>query len=336
MMDAKVVRKDRVAGLLDDLIERYEVVAPVCRNDVILFDRVISRSEAVLDFSNSRLSPKGAFLPASEVMFRYDGAQVSEPPEGPERVLFGVRPCDAQSFLLLDMVFDAAEYQDPYYVRRRRRTCVVGMGCSRPLSTCFCTQVGGGPFNEKGLDVLLSDLGDKYLVQPTTERGKELLEGNPLLEEAADSDLREKERIENEAKSRIRSTVVTEGLKEKLDGMYEDPFWDALHEKCIGCGVCAYLCPTCHCFDVLDEADGQGARRVRIWDSCQFSLFTRHASGHNPRPSGKERMRQRVMHKFHYFVENEGELACVGCGRCIINCPVNMDIRQVLSGIMST
>ena len=340
MRDAKVINKDIIVSLLDGLIEKYEVFAPVRRDDGrtapvrVLFDQITSGREALLDFTNSKLSPKEVFFPSSEVMFVYEGTQVEVPSPGAKRVLFGVRPCDARSFLLLDKVFNTPDYQDVYYAEKREGTCVVGLGCNRPLSTCFCTSVGGGPFNEEGLDVLLSDIGDRYLVEAISKRGRELLEGNALLGEATESDLREKERIVQEAKERVRSSVVTEGLKEKLDGMYDDPFWDALHQKCLGCGVCTYLCPTCHCFDIVDEAEDGRGRRVRIWDSCQFPFFTLHASGHNPRPSGKERMRQRVMHKFRYFVENYGEIACVGCGRCIRNCPVNMDLRQVLNGIM--
>lgn len=334
MMDARAIDKGRIVSLLDELIEGYEVFAPVMSDDVVLFDKIAWGSEARLDFGNSKRLPKEALFPPSEVMFIYEGAQAEAPPSKGDRVLFGIRPCDARSFLLLDKIFDTPDYQDAYYVEKRERTYVVGIGCNRPLSTCFCTSVGGGPFNEEGMDVLLSDLGDRYLVQVISERGRRLLEGNALLEEATESDLREGNRIAAEARERVTSMVETEGLRDRLMGMYDDPFWDALHQKCLGCGVCTYLCPTCHCFDVLDEGGEQRGRRVRIWDTCQSALFTLHASGHNPRPSGRERMRQRIMHKFRYFVDNCGEIACVGCGRCIRNCPVNMDLREVLSGIM--
>jgi len=334
--DAKVIGKDRIVSLLDELIAAYDVFAPVRRDDLVLFDRIASGSQALLDFANSRRLPKEVFFPPSEVMFIHDGTQVEVPTFGAERVLFGVRPCDARSFLLLDRVFASGDSDDPYYADKREHTTVVGIGCNRPLSTCFCTSVGGGPFDDQGLDLLLSDLGDRYLVETLSERGKTLLEGNVLLTEATQVDLSEKEGIARQAAERVTSTVATEGLPEKLEGMYEDPFWDALHEKCLGCGVCAYVCPTCHCFDVLDETEGCRGRRVRIWDTCQFALFTLHASGHNPRTSGRERMRQRIMHKFRYFVDNYGEIACVGCGRCIRNCPVNMDLRQILEGIMES
>lgn len=332
-MNASLISKGQIASLLDEFLEAYEVFAPVRRDEVVLFEEIASGSEALLDFPNSKLPPKRALFPPSEVLFHYAGTSVEEPRLDARRVLFGVRPCDARSFLLLDKVFDTPDYQDTYYVERRERTLVVGIGCNHPQSTCFCTAVGGGPFNQEGLDVLLSDIGGRYLVEAVSEKGREFLANNVWLQAAEESDLGEKEAVVREAEARIKSKVAVEALKEKLEGMYEDSFWEELCQKCLGCAVCSYLCPTCHCFDILDEAVDKRGRRVRIWDSCQFPLFTLHASGHNPRPSGKERMRQRVMHKFHYFPENQGEVACVGCGRCIRNCPVNMDLREVLDCI---
>ena len=183
-----------------------------------------------------------------------------------------------------------------------------------------------------GLDLLFTDLGDRYLVEAITERGEALVADSPYFREATTTDVNLKAEIAARAEQAVSGPSV-EGVKEQLDGMYDDPFWDELHEKCLGCAVCTYLCPTCHCFDIVDEAVNAQGRRVRNWDSCQFPLFTLHASGHNPRPSGRERMRQRIMHKFRYFVENFGEVACVGCGRCVRECPVNMDLREVLNAI---
>ena len=208
------------------------------------------------------------------------------------------------------------------------------MACSSPSKTCFCTDVGGGPYNTDGLDVLLSDVGDRFLVEILTEKGERLLHNSPYLTTATESDLSERQSIASEARDQIKPQVVVEGLKERLDCLFDEPIWNFLHETCLGCGVCTFACPTCHCFDIMDEADGDQGKRLRIWDSCQYPLFTHHSSGHNPRPSGSARMRQRIMHKFHYLAENVGLLGCVGCGRCIRNCPVNIDIRQVLNRIM--
>jgi ferredoxin len=151
------------------------------------------------------------------------------------------------------------------------------------------------------------------------------------IELAARDDLTKAGEQEQELLKNMPPILDAEGAADKLSSSFDDPAWQSLHEKCLGCATCAFVCPTCHCFDIQDENKCGKGRRVRLWDSCQLCLFTLHTSGHNPRPSGKERLRQRVMHKFNYFKTNNGQIACVGCGRCIRECPVNMDIRQIIS-----
>jgi sulfhydrogenase subunit beta (sulfur reductase) len=140
--------------------------------------------------------------------------------------------------------------------------------------------------------------------------------------------------LQRNAQSMLGEPVDLAPLVERLDTMWESPFWEEIAQKCLNCAICSYLCPTCHCFDIQDEGNERTGRRIRIWDSCMFPLFTREASGHNPRANGADRVRQRVMHKFNYFVENLGEYGCVGCGRCVRECPVNVDIREVLTGAL--
>jgi sulfhydrogenase subunit beta (sulfur reductase) len=332
-MDNKIIEKSAIAGFLDKLLETYQVFAPVERGGILGFEPVRGSDEAVLDAHNTRQAPKEVFFPRSETLFTFQEGKVTPTPPAEEvRVVLGIRPCDARSVIVLDKVFDGADYQDPYYVDRRQNTVLAGFACSDPLSTCFCTAVGGGPFAVDGLDLLWTDLGDRYLVESVTERGEALIADLPLFRQATAEETDQRAAIAAQATQRVSGPNV-EGITEKLEGMYDDPFWDELHQKCLGCAACSYLCPTCHCFDIVDEGTIASGRRVRNWDSCQFALFTHHASGHNPRASGKERMRQRVMHKFSYFVENFGEIACVGCGRCVRECPVNMDIRAVIEAI---
>jgi ferredoxin len=132
-------------------------------------------------------------------------------------------------------------------------------------------------------------------------------------------------------KAREKTAAMSfDGLKEKLDRGFDSPLWESISRVCLGCGLCTYQCPTCHCFDITDEKDGQDGTRIRAWDSCQYALFTHHASGHNPRPEKVQRMRQRILHKFQFTVDNFDEVFCVGCGRCVQNCPVNLDVREAL------
>jgi len=334
----KIIEKAKFADFVGTLLSDYEVFAPVKNeNGLVLFSRISSPEEIFLDFRNSKKPPKEFLFPQVETLFEYEPGKVKVPSVeaiAQRRLFLCVRPCDVKSFLILDEVFDTEEFQDVYYVTRRRNTTILAMGCVDPPSTCFCTTFDEmGPFSREGADAFLVDIGDRFLIETLTERGESLpLESLP---DASDEDVQTAEDVEKKAVEKVDRKLELSKLGEKLDGMFESPFWDALHEKCLTCGVCTYLCPTCHCFDISDEALDSKGRRVRNWDSCMFPLFTLQASGHNPRPTSKERMRQRIMHKFNYFYKNYGVYACVGCGRCVENCPVNLDIRKVLEGILS-
>jgi len=336
-MNWKVIAKKKMPALIEELTKEYQVFAPVRNESVVSFERVSSGNETVLDLHNTKKPPKEVFLPQNEILFTYRVGQESVEIEGApalerEMVLLGVRPCDARGFVLLDKFFSSGEQEDFNYLRKRENAATVGLACNHPLSTCFCTSIGGSPFGKEGMDLLLQDLNDKYLIEMVTEKGKKLIEKFPWLRGAEKADIEKGKRLSEDAEKAIRSKLSVEGLSEKLDRMFDDPMWDQIGLKCVGCGVCTFLCPTCCCFDVLDE-ETEEAKRVRIWDSCQFPLFTLQGSGHNPRSSAKERMRQRIMHKFSYFVKNFGESFCVGCGRCIRECPVNQDIREIIDGI---
>jgi ferredoxin len=336
-MEAKIIKKKDMVSLLDRLIKEYELFAPVKRDSLILFEAIGSGSEAYLDYQNSKIPPKGILFPQSETLFSCRSTKHTaemEVPPSPEKplLIFGIRPCDARSLMLLDKVFDG-ECKDPYYLNRRANTVVVSIGCTTPRTSCFCTAVGAGPFSAEGSDLLLIDIGSEYLVQIVTDKGTQLLKDAPEFSDAGEDKLPLTRQVIETAEASMSPGLKVEGLKEKLDSMFDDPMWDQVSEKCIDCGVCTFLCPTCHCFDMVDEAVDSGTARIRIWDSCQFPLFTLQASGLNPRPTVKERCRQRIMHKFSYFIDNHGQCACVGCGRCVTECPVNLDIRQVLTTV---
>jgi sulfhydrogenase subunit beta (sulfur reductase) len=338
-MAAKIIHKKEIVNFLDDVIKDYEVFAPVKREGLVRFAKIENGREALLDCRNHKISPKGILFPQSELLFNYrsEGDTVAvELPSTEERpyLIFGVHPCDAMSLAMVEKVFDG-KYKDPYYLQRKSKTVVVSIGCPEPPTTCFCTSVGGGPFSSTGSDLLFIDIGDDYVVQIVSDKGQKLLKGRAP-GDADKGELSLMNDVKKRAKSAMGVSVETEGLKEKLDSLFDDPIWADLTEKCLGCGLCTYLCPTCHCFDILDESAGMEGKRIRIWDSCLFPLFTLQASWENSRPNVKERYRQRIMHKFNYLVKEHGVMGCSGCGRCVTECPVNLDIRQVLNTIQHT
>lgn len=290
-----------------------------------------------IDHHHARMSPKNQFFPHTEEMFSFDVTTKGSPADGKQaatreqpRVLFAIRPCDARAIWLVDRVFVEEGVKDPYYARRRNKTLVISFACPDPGAACFCSSVGCGPDSETGADLVFTELKDRYHVKKITEQGAQVLDtAGAKVSPATDEDREEKKGIMDRAREKLGKAFDIGALTRKIED-FEADHWETLHQKCLGCGVCTYFCPTCHCFDITDEIMKTQGRRVRTWDSCMFRLFTLHASGHNPRPAIKQRMRQRLMHKFNYALKNTGQVFCVGCGRCVNNCPVNLDIRTVL------
>lgn len=336
-MKEKIIRKPQLGIWLEGLRKEYEIWTPAKKDGLVLFHAMQTAKEIHFDFFNTKKTPKDLFFPQSEVLFSFRKGELEKEADSileKPRIIFAIRPCDAKSLALLDKVFDSEDYRDPYYVGRRKGTLLLGMACTHPQTSCFCTSMKGGPFEKTCLDLLMVDLGDdKYWVEAVTPAGKGLVGKDGPFKDVQETDRERLAKIKKQAEEKVKSKVVIEGLEEKLDKIFDSPFWDRVHQRCLGCAICTYLCSTCHCFALLDERVNSREQRVRSWDSCMFPAFTLEASGHNPRISNRERMRQRVMHKFNYFVKNFGETACVGCGRCIQNCPVNIDIREIIEEI---
>jgi ferredoxin len=215
----------------------------------------------------------------------------------------------------------------------------VGLACTTPPSEhCFCTSVEGSPHSVEGLDILMTDLGDGYYVEGLTPRGEKLIAaGHELFEAPKPETGKQAKVLQSESKKKIRRQLKDARLiAEKLKGMFDSALWDEESMSCLRCGICTYLCPSCHCFDINDEVENPSplrGQRVRTWDTCQFPEFTMHSSGHNPRPDKAARLRQRLLHKFQYFVQVYDKFMCVGCGRCITLCPVGIDIIKVLDKV---
>ena len=336
-MKSKILAKKDLPKFISKLVKEYDVFAPVKKEEGVLFSKIDKADDICLSYSNTKNSVKEFFLPQSEELFRFVKKKNSNEitdikKKKRQNLLFGVRPCDGKSIAMLDKVF-LENIPDVYYKSRRKNTLIIGMACNEPEQTCFCTSVDGGPFSIEGLDALFVELKENYFIIPVTKQCEKLF---VRLDNASQEDIKGAEKLKKNAEKRLKLVFEIEGIKEKLDGMFESPIWEGIHQKCIKCGICTYLCPACHCFDIQDETIGGKGCRVRNWDSCMFPKFTLHASGHNPRPTQKERWRQRIMHKFSYLRENTGMYGCVGCGRCVEHCPVNLDIRKVIKDILES
>lgn len=326
-MAYKTLPKEQFPKTIRKWMKKYEIVAPKENPVGLKYEVIADPDEIVLNsWKNTVYPPKSMLLPQSETLFVCHNGRLKMPESKPKaRILLGLRPCDARSIWLLDHVFMAKGEEDVYWQKRREQTLIVSMGCDSPCSSCFCTSVGGHPFGKEGADVQITEVEDRYLFEGLTKNGTGLIDALP----DADGDLVKKaKQIQSESAEKMEKQFEGEGLHDHLYALFEDDFWREISQSCLGCGVCTYLCPTCFCFDIVDEV--QRSERVRNWDTCMFRIYSQEASGHNPRPTKAERTRQRVMHKFAYWVDSINEFGCTGCGRCVLNCPVNLDIRQIV------
>lgn len=316
------------------VLQRFgEVHAPVEENGEFVFRRLKRWSEARLDYPRTVLPPKKYFLPPRETLLEYRPGKGYVPTTSDlekRLVLFGVHACDIYALNVLDRVFGGA-YPDPYYQTRRRNIAIIGIDC-RPDERCFCRSMRAD-FVDRGFDLFFHDLGESYLTIVGTALGDDMvLATGPLFSPVTPSDIEEYKRRSAGKRAAFQLDVEIRDLPEIFEMEYDSGIWDELGERCLSCGSCSMVCPTCYCFDVHDEVDlgGEGGRRVRTWDSCLFSTHALVAGGENFRKSRASRIKFRYYHKQRGFVAEYGRPSCVGCGRCITACPVGIDITEVL------
>lgn len=336
----KKLAKSNLAALWPLLAEDCDLFVPVEDDGKVDFALWQEGASVDLEHLKTNTSPKQIVFPQTETYLKFtrSGKKLHlEKADGAPApyVLFGVRPCDAKSFALIDNVF-LKDPVDRLYETKRNQGTIVSLSCLEPEETCFCQAFGVAPEEAPALvDVAAWDMGTYLLWQPETAKGQALTERLAgVLEEADSADEQALALRQEETKQKLAALPLADlaprdirgGLKE----IFDDPVWDEYSARCLGCGACTFVCPTCHCYDIRDFDGGQGGERFRCWDSCMFSEFTLMAHG-NPRKTQKEKFRQRFMHKLVYYPDNNGgEYACVGCGRCLEKCPVNLNIVKVI------
>jgi len=333
--------KDKLPQLIEALGQSATVYVPIEIDGVSKFAPYGSAgtAEPRFDLVNTMLPPKDLLFPQSEKMYRY-GIDAEGQPfinsicESTDVVLFGIRPCDVQGIKCLDDVFLGSGYTDEFYQPRRENTLLVAHACSAVADTCFCDSMGGSPAAAEGADILLQDINecpigdecaDGWTVTALTEKGASALAGwQQWLDDGPGGP---------GFSPNCTLKVNTQGLAAKLDKMFEPPLWEDEVKKCLTCGTCTYVCPTCYCFDISQDNAMRMGERYRCWDSCMFSSYTLMAGHHNPRADKLSRVRNRFMHKLCFFEERYGKSLCVGCGRCVEKCPVALDITVLIDQI---
>jgi len=330
----KVLTQAQLNEWLNHLAARFTLAAPVNVQGKLLYRQVDDSSGIAWGFERTDMSPKTWTFPATEpILIIEQGAEtrLDDAPAPAPTVVFGVRPCDARGALAIDALFLDKEPSDGQYARHREATTLIGLACPQMWDSCFCTVVGGAPNSTEGLDLLLTEVdgsdGAAYAVQIISEKGEKLAAGMPGEEKAVSL-----------PKPRLAKGLPTLPASQEWKAQFNETFWKQVTDRCLGCRACTFVCPTCRCFDVRDEVVSRQPgrtvlQRLRAWDACTSAPYRRIAGGHNPRPTQHSRLRNRFYCKFMYYPDDFGPLGCVGCGRCIEACPVNIDILEVIAGV---
>jgi ferredoxin len=290
---------------------------------------------------------KAEFFPATEVLWSTEpqAGVLSITPSAARRdetarvAIIGARPCELAALAVLDTVLREGHVPDPGYAARREGTFVVVAECGTPSATCFCTSMGTGPSCDSGFDLALCELGEahdhRFLVRVGSERGAEVLSSVPV-REASPEDLDGRLSVLARAESAIERRLDCTDLPKLLARNVDHPRWDVVAERCLACGNCTLVCPTCFCSDVRDSTDVGGmVQRERVWASC-FDLDHSYLGGRPVRSSTSSRYRQWLTHKLSTWWDQFDTSGCVGCGRCIAWCPVGIDITEEATAIRAT
>jgi len=337
-MDRLKILKSRMTEWVAKLQQQAAVYAPLERAGVTCFARLPQGAEPQLDYGNTDTPMKEVLFPQTECLITWqrtpDGLQVSEVDTSEPTVIFGARPCDVTGLNFLDRAFRLGGIEDPYWVRRRDKTTVISLVCPHPVTGCFGPSAGVNETSPEGADVVLTDIGNAYVVEVKSEKGEAAVDlASEAFTPAAEEDLiSAREAGETLLSELAEQAIDLDEPEARAKAFLESPAWEQVWSRCLSCGICAFLCPTCHCFDICDQSCRGGGERVRCYDTCSSKIYTKQAGGHNARPTPKERLTQRIMHKFSYAPERLGLIGCVGCGRCR-RCPVDIDLQMELSQV---
>ena len=340
--DHALLPKENFNRFIAHLTALEPVHAPVPRgNNNYSFAPVRSGEEIALRYIPTILPPKKYFLPPRETLVQYRITEnVSEGVLTYEKmILFGVHTCDLAGIQCLNIAF-SDKPKDINYLARKNRIAIMGLECNEYCDEFASCRVMNTFFPAGGYDLFFTELETSFIIHVNTPLGGDLIEQTGDTVAAKEEDLTELERVRERKRTLFRDEVNAkhENLHRLFDDALKHPVWDDLDRRCVSCGNCTNVCPTCYCFDIRDESDltlTSGVRK-RVWDSCQNESFARVASGENFRATRADRQRHRCYRKFKYPFDKYGRYFCTGCGRCSRTCMARINLKETLNSLAGT
>jgi ferredoxin len=334
----EILRMSKVDILkcIDIAIGTYKVAALTKKSGQPMYDYVANGREIMLNYQPTILSPKKFFFPQNEVILEYtaDG-KVSAKIQAEPLLLFGIRPCDLNAIKIMDEAF-AESHGDPNYLAKREKTIIIGIDCKKICDEdAFCYKVKSN-YATSGFDVMLYEYGSDYLVESITDKGRKFCKKclTVGVTDPQDKKNYDQEKINGFAKTKPFKNL--EKLPEVFDNNKDHVVWEEESKRCLSCGSCIMVCPTCYCFDVADELalNLKKGERIRRWDACMLSSFAVVAGGENFRPEAKQRLHHRLDRKFNFLMKKHNQAVCVGCGRCVRACLAEISPKKIVEKIV--
>ncbi len=336
-----VLRKDNLSSFIAHLSKDQKVMAPVSKgHGNYAFEEVTSAEQIALKYIPTILPPKKFFMPQRETLIEYDlksGLEVNAVLEHEKMTLFGVHTCDLAGIQCLNMVFSERP-KDYNYLLRKRGISIIGLECNEYCDEYASCNIVNSNMPNGGYDLFFTDLGDVFVVHVNTQSGDEMVERTKMFEKPnrthfdAFMALRENKRkiFKNEI------PIEPRDIPELFERSFDSEVWKELEQKCLSCGNCTNVCPTCYCFDLVDDMnlDLSSGRKYRRWDSCQLEPFAKVAGGENFRKSRAARQRHRYYRKFEYPVAKYSRFFCTGCGRCSRACMAGIKLKDTLNSLI--
>ena len=327
---------DKAKEMLSSLSKNteIEVFGPVKKGNDTFISKLNQNSELCFDYFITVNSIKEALMPRFEPILKYKinhkGVILEDLPPLKPLVVFGGHPCDASSLPLMKKLFNW-DFKDEFYLNRLEHVVIITIACDEMDENCFCTSVGGSPRNETGSDIMLERVcSNGWKAKAISEKGKKFLTENSNF---FDAKITPEKGYPKLSEKDLPVAFDTKKVKNWIENNFDSPLWEELAANCWSCAACTYVCPTCHCFDITDDASMWKGTRTKNWDACTLPCFTKHASGHNPRSQSYERYRQRISHKYSYYIDLFDQVSCTGCGRCSRVCEAGVNILDILKRI---